>query len=147
MSRLKKPPQAKEVYCPYCGAQAEWLPDSAIYSRSYGGTVYVCLPCKAWVGCHKGSSTPLGRLADAELRALKIEGHSLFDRIWRAAMTSRGMTQGYARLSAYRWLAEGLGITIDQCHFGKMDNATAHSAISFLRSYYSSIEAKRARQS
>ena len=46
----------EEVFCPYCGAQAEWLPDTAVYRTSYGNMVYVCQPCAAWVGCHKNKN-------------------------------------------------------------------------------------------
>jgi hypothetical protein len=133
MSAKRKP---LEVYCPYCGAQAE-----------LHGTVYACSPCSASIGCHKDSFRPLGRLADAELCSLKMEGRSLIDPIWEAAMRSRGINQGEARDMARQWLAEAIGIPVEQCHFSMMDNATARSAVSFLRCYYSSIEVKRARQS
>jgi hypothetical protein len=123
-----------KVYCPYCGAEAILLPDTAVYSRSYDGMVWVCQPCKAWVGCHRGKNNiPLGRLANAELRKLKIEAHSLLDALWRAAMKIRGWSQKYARGKAYSWLAKSMDIPPSDCHIGMFDEATCLKAIEVLR--------------
>jgi len=61
----------KEVYCDYCGKPTIYVKDSEIYSRSYGGWVYWCKDCDAYVGTHKTGKLkgqPLGRLANQELR-------------------------------------------------------------------------------
>ena len=126
------------VLCPYCNALAELVSDSEVYRRGYGGLIYLCRPCKAWVGCHKGGKKPLGRLADAELRQLKIRGHELFDPLWKRAGRSK-------RSAAYRWLAEGTGIPLEECHFGMMDVDRAQKAIAFLEAFYLSVTARKAR--
>ena len=99
--------------CPYCGAPATYEPDSScVYQRNYG-PIWRCVPCKAWVGCHKGTKKPLGRLADAELRKAKIAAHAAFDWRWKHGAMSRGQ--------AYKWLAESMGLTQEETHIGAFD--------------------------
>ena len=60
----------RKVYCDYCGREAEFVDSKIIYGRSYG-KIYLCRNCMAYVGVHKGTDKPLGRLANAELRNWK----------------------------------------------------------------------------
>lgn len=62
MSKKKLVP--REVYCDYCGRRAEFVDSKIVYGKSYG-MMYLCRHCMAYVGVHKGTSRPLGRLADA----------------------------------------------------------------------------------
>ena len=78
MPRRPKRPQKKRkrnkpevVMCPYCGERAVYTNSKEVYGRSYG-MIYLCRPCDAYVGVHDGTAKPLGRLANAELRAAKI---------------------------------------------------------------------------
>lgn len=133
MSRKKKP--APQPICPYCDAPAILAPDSDVYVKSYGGKVWRCIPCKAWVGTHKGSPVhmPLGRLANAELRALKIEVHAAFDPLWRAAMEHRQWSQSRARITAYVWLAAQMDLSMKKCHVGYFDEEQCRKAIQICR--------------
>ena len=79
----------------------------------YDKLFYQCPPCDAYVGCHPGTDRPLGRLANAELRHAKSAAHAAFDPLW-----SHGARN---RKSAYVWLAQQLGIAVDQCHIGYFD--------------------------
>jgi hypothetical protein len=72
---------------------------------------YLCRQCRAWVGCHPGTSRPLGRLADAELRAAKAAAHLAIDPIWQSGEMTRG--------EAYKWLASQIGIHRRSCHIGE----------------------------
>lgn len=125
--------------CAYCGHPTELVADTAVYARSYGGSVYLCRPCKAWVGCHKGTTRPLGRVAKADLRSLKICCHALFDPIWKTAKTLRGGSNSEHRKKAYQWLAEGIGIPFSECHFGLFDESRARAALSFLQAYHAKL--------
>ena len=58
------------ITCDYCGRPAQLTDSAIVYGRSYG-LIYYCAPCQAWVGVHKGTTTPLGRLANHELREWK----------------------------------------------------------------------------
>lgn len=101
--------------CPYCGAAAELVDSKKVYKRSYG-LIWCCVnypACDAYVGVHRGTDVPLGRMADADLRAWKGRAHALFDPIWRSGRMKRGQ--------AYRWLARELGLIRDECHIGMFD--------------------------
>jgi hypothetical protein len=99
--------------CPYCQRQPELVTGEAVYPHLpelWDGNFYLCRPCGAYVGCHKGTTNALGRLADAELRRAKMAAHKAFDGYWKPLGVQRG--------AAYRWLAEQLGIDRKECHIG-----------------------------
>ena len=101
--------------CPYCGKQAELKDSSIIYGRSYG-LVYICQDfpkCDSFVGVHKGTHTPLGRMANKELREWKKLAHFYFDGAWKRAKVSRDR--------AYRTLAVKMGLPIEKAHIGMFD--------------------------
>lgn len=50
--------------CPYCGCFAEFVDSSCVYNGKSYGMIYLCRPCVAWVGVHKGTDNALGRLAN-----------------------------------------------------------------------------------
>lgn len=121
--------QIKPVYkeaacaptCPYCAKPSVLVTGKVIYpgradlaERSF----WRCAPCDAYVGCHRGTTTPLGRLADAHLRTWKGRAHIVFDAHWK-----RSKERG-ARSIAYQRLARDLGIDPKDCHIGMFDIAT-----------------------
>ena len=97
------------VVCPYCGNTPEFVDSSAVYNTSYG-MIYLCRPCRAWVGVHRGTRRALGCLANEELRAWKHCAHGCFDPIWREGPLNR--------MEAYEWLAREMDIERDRCHIG-----------------------------
>lgn len=108
--------------CPYCGAAAVFTATSAhLYTGRNYGPVWECSPCAAWVGCHKGGTKPLGRLADKALRQAKQRAHAAFDPIWQEKMKRTGCRRGEARGKGYRWMAQQLGISQADCHIGMFD--------------------------
>jgi hypothetical protein len=98
--------------CPYCGKPTEFVDSACIYGRSYG-MIYLCRPCHAFVGVHKGTDIALGRLADSNLRHWKKRAHSAFDLLWKTGQMTRH--------EAYRWLAEGLEKAVKDAHIGMFD--------------------------
>lgn len=117
--------------CPYCGARSAYIESSAevYHGRDYG-PLYICRPCQAWVGVHKGTTKPLGRLADATLRTAKQRVHAAFDPLWvqywRAYTHTEERSSGMRvaqRLRCYAWLADELGIPVAECHIGMFDVA------------------------
>ena len=107
------------VSCDYCGAVAPLTTGLELYPHRPDLSekqFYACMPCGAWVGCHPGTTKPLGRLADGELRRAKMAAHAAFDPIWKGGHMKRG--------KAYGWLAGKLGIAKDDCHIGMFDIAT-----------------------
>ena len=67
--------------CPYCNNPAEWVSNAEVYGRPYGKSwmMYLCRPCDARVGCHQNSQTPLGTMANKELRGWRIKAHDAID--------------------------------------------------------------------
>lgn len=84
--------------CPYCGNPTKLVEDTQIYGRSYGTKCYVCEPCGAWVGCHKGTDKALGRVANKELRQLKHQAHEAFDPLWKAICHGKRPMRSYQSL-------------------------------------------------
>lgn len=111
------------------------VPDTEVYRRSYGGSVWLCRPCDAWVGCHKNSkrNIPLGRLANAELRQAKIKAHAAFDPLWQAVAERDQINQCRARNRGYAWMAKQMGITREECHIGKFDVAQCGRVVELCR--------------
>jgi hypothetical protein len=102
--------------CPYCGKPASLVGGAAIYPMRrdlYGKDFWLCRPCSAYVGCHPGTTTALGRLANAELRQAKMAAHRAFDPTWKDG--------NMRRKQAYAWLAGELGIGVNACHVGEFD--------------------------
>jgi hypothetical protein len=97
--------------------------------------VYLCRRCDAWVGVHKGTDKPLGRLANKELRDWKKKAHAAFDPLWQAKLSKRRRERGenykkvWARGSGYRWLSEQLGIERKLCHIGMFDVETCRRVV------------------
>lgn len=115
-----------QVTCPYCNNQAKLVSSLEIYFTDYG-MVYACKPCNAWVGVHQGTILPKGTLANKELREWRKKAHAAFDPLWLRKLAIRKLQRGdqyrkvWARGSGYKWLAEQLGLTRDECHIGLFD--------------------------
>lgn len=110
--------------CPYCDSTAELATGREIYPHRpdlHEKNFYRCEPCGAYVGCHPGTVTPLGGLANAELRRARSAAHAAFDPLWRDGTMKRR--------AAYQWLADGLGIDRRDCHIGHFDLATCERAL------------------
>lgn len=106
--------------CPYCGGEMILRDATFVYPNNKKavewGSVWVCEhypKCDSYVGCHDGTTIPLGRPANARLRTLKKEAHKQFDPIWKSGLVSRDQ--------AYHWLADVLGIPYEECHIGMFD--------------------------
>ncbi|AJF08211.1 zinc-finger-containing protein [Geoalkalibacter subterraneus] len=110
--------------CPYCGKQSHLTSSREVYGGRDYGPIYLCRPCDAYVGCHPGTTDPLGRLADKDLRKWKKKAHDAFDPLWKEKARREECGNGRARRAGYRWLADQLGIAFDECHIGMFDIET-----------------------
>jgi hypothetical protein len=137
--------------CPYCGSGVKRVLGKAIYGDR--GPNLADLPfwaceryptCDAYVGCHPGTETPLGRLANKELRKWKSAAHAAFDPLWKRKLEQRRAEQGQypkarARGSGYKWLAEQLGIPPEDCHVGMFDVETCRRVVELCSPYSSRL--------
>jgi hypothetical protein len=124
------PPSRAEVLtgkvCAYCNGATTYVDSAEVYRRSYG-MIYLCRPCRAWVGVHKGSNVALGRVANAELRDLKKAVHAVFDPVWKQGHLPRG--------KAYEWLALRMDLPVEQCHVGMFNEKQCRLAIGLLEEW------------
>lgn len=143
------------VSCPYCDRPAVLKTGRDMYPHRadlHALRFWCCDPCGAHVGCHKpgnflivegrkitsDGTLPFGRLANAELRSLKMEAHRAFDRLWHFGELTRH--------NAYRWLAHELGVSIDTCHIGMMDEEGCRTVIELCGATSARKVAKTARK-
>jgi hypothetical protein len=112
------------LICPYCYSGTEYVDSSIVYGKSYG-MIFICKPCEAWVGVHKGTNQSLGRLANSELREAKKQAHQYFDQIARTNLINKIWKKFIPNVSnrkkAYMWLSTQTGIREKWCHIGMMD--------------------------
>lgn len=106
--------------CPICEKESVMVMGDVIYPRRpdlYSKKFFQCPDHKdLYVGTHAKTGLPLGVLADAEHRLLKMKCHSVFDPRWLSAGSDRARRM--ERVKCYSRLASSMNITIDQAHFG-----------------------------
>lgn len=116
------------VKCGYCHRDAERVGAEKLYPHRrdlLGKWFWDCAPCGAYVGCHPSTTNPLGRLANAELRAAKQSVHRVLDPLWKSGKMKRK--------EAYALLAKGLNIAPQNCHVGMFDVPTCTAAVAVIR--------------
>ena len=103
--------------CRYCGGVVHLVSAADVYGMAAAKRLgieqenfYQCQNCNARVGCHKGTTRPLGNLANEALRMKRKETHQIFDSFWR----ERGMT----RTQGYHWMAKKLRLSEQLAHIG-----------------------------
>jgi hypothetical protein len=116
--------------CAYCSQPTQFVDSKLIYGISYG-MIYLCEPCDAYVGVHKGTEDALGRVANKELRAWKKLAHKHFDEIWKKTNLSRS--------EAYKWLSEKLDMPADFTHIGMFNVETCKEVIRLSKLYMNSM--------
>jgi ssDNA-binding Zn-finger/Zn-ribbon topoisomerase 1 len=77
----------------------------------YGCTKYP--NCKSTHGAHRNGD-PLGKPADEETKAARIEAHNIFDLLWK----DKGPL---SRSDAYKWMQKAMGLSKDEAHIGMFD--------------------------
>lgn len=126
--------------CPYCGNDTEFIDSKEVYGKSYG-MMYICRPCHAYVGVHKGTKTALGRLANKELREAKKRAHFHFDQIAKTKLINKiwkkHIPNTTNRSKAYKWLAMQMNISEELCHIGMMDVEQCDQVVEICKPYLS----------
>lgn len=119
-----------EVFCPYCKGRAVRVTGKEVYPHRpdlFQKIYYLCRQCRAYVGCHPNTDTPLGNLASPELRRVRVEAHDVFDIIWKSGVKRRQ--------EAYDWLSDQLGIPRGRCHIGQFDISKCRKVIEVCTAY------------
>lgn len=113
----------KPKICPFCYNSVSLVDSAKIYGQSYG-FIYLCdsFPkCDVRVGCHPGTVTPLGTLANRELRQWRSRAHGRFDPLWQSGKMSRK--------AAYKWLSCELGLPKSQTHIAMFSKEQCQQVI------------------
>ena len=108
------------LLCPYCKNYTELLDSQVVYQVSYG-PMFICQPCKAWVGTHKMGDISLGRLANKELRSAKINAHNHFDKLWKGIKEHHHKERQEKRTTEYKWLSQEMKTESEYTHIGMFD--------------------------
>ena len=116
----------KGKICPYCKGKTEYIDSEVIYGTSYG-MVYLCKPCDAYCGVHKGTDKSLGRLANRELRFWKKEAHRHFDVIWKEGDIERN--------DLYLYLSDHLNIPAEYTHIGMFSIRSCMKVVEWAKNY------------
>jgi hypothetical protein len=95
------------------------------YGRDYGTNLYVCRPCDAYVGTHKGTNQPLGTPANRDTREWRKLAHTRFDWLWKSGKKSR--------TKAYLWLQNVMGLTRSEAHIGKFTAEQCKEVVRLVR--------------
>lgn len=110
--------------CAYCNERTSLVTGSVVYPHLpslASKPFHACLPCKAWVGCHPGTTNALGNVANSELRQARSRAHAAFDPIWQS--------KGMSRRAAYGWLAHQLRLPGSRCHIAQLDIALCQQVV------------------
>lgn len=139
MQRIFDPSELIElsVRCSYCGEYAELISSDKMFSNSpsYPNKFfYRCVPCNAYVPCYEGTKTPMGRLADRDLRkAISDAKRAYYDVI------NFKIRNGTSKQSAFRstkiWLAHKLHIPTEGLNFNMMTHDECLRAETFCKNY------------
>jgi hypothetical protein len=116
-------PHPVPTTCRYCSGQVSIVNHVDIYGgRTFGEWpwMYVCDVCGARVGMHPFTNIPTGTLADEALREARKVCKPSFERLWQEG--------GWQRDVAYAWLADKLGMTTSECHWGLFEIDTCRRA-------------------
>lgn len=149
MSKRKKAPEKIEPICIECGRLAVLTPASVVYphrSDLHGRSLFVCA-CGARVGCHPGTTEPLGLPAGPETSRARDKAHRAFDPLWKRKAEKAGASYGPARRRAYGWLARELGIDPGRCHISWFDRPTCERVVAICQPYADRIALAQRRES
>lgn len=119
---------AKGELCPYCLVESELSYASELPYGRPPGRIRICPECGAYVYCHPGTETAMGRLADANLRKLRLKAHEWFDAIWKNKLKK-------SRYNAYSWLSLRLGMNKDEVHIGLFNEEQCRRVIDICQRY------------
>lgn len=119
--------------CNLCSGEVIYTSNSRIYGAELGsGKCYLCLNCGAYVGTHiPRPKEAFGILSDAEMRALKMECHKIFDKQFLCASNVFEMRR--LRKKAYK--------PISECHFGYFNMDMLQKAYTYLKMIEVEVEA------
>lgn len=120
--------------CADCGGKSTCVTGKEIYPHRpdlYSKRFWRC-ECGAYCGCHPGSTFPLGSPAGSETRKARNAAHDAFDPLWERKIIRDGVPQHEARAAGYAWLAEQMGLPVEQTHIGMFTAEQARRVVEII---------------
>lgn len=128
-------PGMKHMRCPYCGNTVHLRSADGIYKENKNNAMlYVCSKypeCDAYVSVQSGTNIPLGSLANAKLRSLRITAHRQFNKLYESGLMPRK--------DAYNWLAYMINSPLSHAHIGHQSEYYCNIIIEESKKLYDSL--------
>jgi ssDNA-binding Zn-finger/Zn-ribbon topoisomerase 1 len=120
-----------DLNCPDCGAPM------ILKQKENGDNYYGCTTekCCGYLGCHAGTTAPVGTPATLEVRYLRYKCHKRFDRLWKDGH--------FTRTGAYKWLATWFRLPPVKAHIGMFDKEDCLRLMKLLDDFFASQTKKR----
>ena len=116
--------------CRYCGSEVVFTSNAEIYGKEYGnGKCFLCRNCGAYVGVHTETLTPLGTLANNELRKARNKAHAQFDKLWKSKKMKRN--------EAYSWLANKMNLKKEDTHIALFEIEQCEKVVEIVKKFES----------
>ena len=129
---------ATHLICAECGgADIHCVSGDAIYphrSDLYGKWYWRCA-CGAYVGCHRDTQEPMGTPAGPATRRARGEAHAAFDALWKRKVARDGVSAKEARSAGYVWLAQQMGLDVEDTHIGRFTADQCAQVVDLCRPY------------
>ncbi len=107
------------VYCS-CGCRTEYIDSELIHGRSRG-MIYYCPKCGSYVGVHKGTNIPLGKLTDKETKLKRIAAHEALEKRF-----------GNDTHAAYKWMRKVMKLSAEDAHIGKFNKEQCEMLLAYI---------------
>ena len=140
----KAPRPRPSLSCVECGRQGVLTDGDRVYPHRpdlHDRSFYVC-PCGARVGCHKGTTDPLGRPCGPATARARNAAHAAFDPLWKTKI-AQGFKKREARGAGYLWLAREMGLAPPDCHISHFDRAQALQVVAIVKAWRDAVRARR----
>jgi len=101
-----------------------------VYRGADFGKLWVCSrfpECDSYVGCHNGTTTAKGTLADRQIREARKRAHTAFDTGWMTGVLWENRKQ------AYNWIRQIMNLDDGHAHIAMMDAEQCETLISKIR--------------
>jgi hypothetical protein len=91
--------------------------------------------CGAYVGCHRDTQEPMGTPAGPATRRARGEAHAAFDALWKRKVARDGVSVKEARQAGYAWLAQQMGLDLEDTHIGRFTADQCAQVVALCRPY------------
>jgi hypothetical protein len=112
--------EVMKVYCCECKKEIEPRLKTGAQMYPHREDLYKllflqCIKCKNFVGVHKGTTNPLGVIANQEIKNMRKKIHAVLDPIWKSGKIKRN--------ELYKQLSDFLGWKYHTANIKSMDQA------------------------